>query len=220
MMFKNREEAGMLLADKLSSYKNRSDTVVLAIPRGGVVVGNQIAKNLSLPLSVVVVKKLGAPGNPELAIGAAASSGVKYIDWDLTLRSGVEQDYLDSELAAKKREIEEREKKFLKRLNLRRGSTSLEDKKIIILVDDGVATGATVMAAIKYIKQLAIRQLADKQLTIILAVPVVAKDTYGRLQLEVEKIIALEVVQTFGAVGQFYSEFPQITDEEVIKLLK
>lgn len=218
-MFQDRSEAGLLLADKLSSYKKHKQAQVLAIPRGGIVIGSQIAKKLSLPLSIIVVKKLGAPGNPELAIGALAPGNVKYIDWDLALRSGVEQEYLETEIKDKSEQIKEREKKFFERSNLPRGSTSWEGKKIIILVDDGIATGATTFVAIKYIKQLAIRQLADKKMTIVLAIPVIAKETYNKLQSQVDKIVALEIPDSFAAVGQFYRDFPQVSDEEVIKLL-
>lgn len=207
-MFQNREEAGKLLADRLLNYKKQKETVILAIPRGGVVVARQIADNLSLPLSIVVVKKLGAPGNPELAIGALAPAGVKYINWDLALRSGVEQEYLDREIKDKSKEIKERIKKF----QIPHSKFQIKNYKNFILVDDGVATGATTLAAIKYIRYI--------QSTIILAVPVIAKETYNKLQTEVDKIVALEVPESFGAVGEFYREFPQVSDGEVIKLLK
>ncbi len=214
IVFQNREEAGKLLAQKLGSYRNNNGTLVLAIPRGGVVVGKQIALNLKLPISCVVVKKVGAPNNPELAIGAVSSNGVKYIDWDLAFRSEVEQEYLDKEIKRKQEEVEEREKKLgTKNLELK-----TENKKIFILVDDGVATGATVLVAIKYIKEKF--TVHDSRFTIILAVPVIAKDTYDKLQSEVDRIVALEVTLSFGAVGEFYREFPQVSDEEVIKILK
>lgn len=217
-MFKNRVEAGRLLSDKLIKYRGNTKTAVLSIPRGGIVVGQELAKNLNLPLTYVVVKKLRAPGNPELAIGALAPDGVKVIDWELALKIGVEQEYLDEEIERKQKEVEERTEKFLERSNLRGGSTSLKDKNFIILTDDGVATGATVLAAIKYIKNLkpTTYNLSPK---IILAVPVVAKDTFDKLKSEVDEIIALEIPDSFSAVGQFYEEFPQVTDEEVIKML-
>jgi predicted phosphoribosyltransferase len=214
-MFQNREEAGLLIANKLKEYRDKNKTVVLAIPRGGVIVGRQIANELRLPLDIIIVKKISAPNNPELAIGAIAPSNVKYIDWDLVLRVGAEQEYLDEEIKRKQKEIEEKEKKFLMRSNLLGGSTSLEDKKIIILVDDGIATGATVLAAIKYIKQTTNNQ----KLITILAVPVIAEDAYNRIKSEVDRIIALEVPESFGAVGEFYEEFPQVSDEEVVSIL-
>ncbi|MBI5452060.1 phosphoribosyltransferase [Candidatus Gottesmanbacteria bacterium] len=230
-MFQNRQEAGKLLAERLESYRNNDEVAVLAIPRGGVVVGRQIADKLHISLYLVVVKKLGAPNNPELAIGAVAPYGTKMIDWDLALRLGVEQDYLDEEIKRKQKEVEERQKKF-SIFNFQ--FSNIKKKNIFIIIDDGVATGATISSAIKYIKQISSvyssseRQRVEKLYenssrqarTIILAVPVIAKDAYNRLQSEVDKIIALEVPDAFGAVGEFYREFPQVTDEEVIKYLK
>jgi len=222
-VFQNREEAGELLTDRLSIYKKQKMVLVVAIPRGGVVVARQIATKLSLPLSIIVVKKLGAPANPELAIGALAPDGVRYIDFDLALRSGVEQEYLDREIRQKKEEVEERIKKF----QIPNSKFQIKNNKIFILVDDGVATGATVLAAIRYIKEsqkskvLPRRQAGKSQkYKIILAVPVIAKETYNKLQTEVDEIVALEIPESFNAVGQFYKEFPQVSDEEVIKLLK
>lgn len=214
-MFQNREQAGLSLAEKLKEFKNRKDTIVLSIPRGGVVVGKQIADKLNLPFSAIVVKKLGAPGNPELAIGAVAPDGIKYIDFGLALRIGAKQDYLDNEIEVKKKEIEERARKYrIKKLELR-----IKNKKIILLVDDGIATGATTFAALKYITNLKPPTTDDKRST-ILAVPVIAKDTYNKLKSEVDKIVTLEIPETFNSVGQFYREFPQVSDDEVIRLLK
>jgi len=208
-MFQDRKEAGLLLAQNLKEYKNRQDTIVLAIPRGGIVIGRQIANNLDLLFSVIVVKKLGAPENPELAIGALAPNGVKVIDWELVQHLGVNREYLNEELERKRQEVEEREKKY----QVSGMKYKVLEKNIVILVDDGIATGATTQAAIKYIKEKA-------KVRIILAVPVIAKDTYNKLQSEVDELIALEVSESFHAVGQFYREFPQVTDEEVIKYLK
>lgn len=211
-MFQDRKEAGFLLAEKLKEFKNKKDTLVLAIPRGGVVVGGQIAKILNLPLSLVVVKKLGAPHNPELAIGAITSAGINIIDWELALRLGIEQEYLDKEIQKKRKELKEREKTY----NIEHLTNNIKNKKHIILVDDGIATGATTMAAIKYIKE---QRTYNKEQNFILAVPVIAKETYVRLKSEVDNIIALEIPDSFNAVGQFYKEFPQVSDEEIVKLL-
>ncbi len=213
-MFQNREEAGNLLSQKLNFCKNSKDTIILAIPRGGVVVGRQIAKILNLPLSLVVIKKLGAPKNPELAIGAIAPDGVKYIDWKLVERLEIEEEYLDHEIKDKSEEVKEKIKKF----KIRNPKSEIRNKKKIILTDDGIATGATTLAAIKYIKHLYPKPYTLNP-KIILAVPVIAKDTFDRLKSEVDKIVALEVPGSFKAVGQFYKEFEQIIDEEVIKLL-
>ena len=238
-MFQNREEAGLHLASKLKQFQDSSDAIVLAIPRGGVIVAKQIADSLQIPLSVSVVKKLGAPNNCELAIGAIAGGGVKFIDWNLVSRLGIEQEYLDEEIKRKKREVEERERKLsvarLHQLGWKHYGQvscqlSVKDKKIVILVDDGVATGATVLAAIKYIKEqitntcpqmLRIKRCRREKhgIKIILAVPVIAKDAFDQIKSEISEIVALEIAEVFGAVGQFYREFPQVTDEEVIDIL-
>lgn len=211
-MFQNRKEAGILLSQKLDIFQDDlAGALVLAIPRGGVVVGAQIADHLHLPLDIIVIKKLRAPGNSELAIGAVAPGGVQFVDWELVLRSGVEQEYLDQELSDRRKEVEERVKKYQIpntkfQINFK---NQISKYKTIILVDDGVATGATVLAALKYI---------GKKIKIILAVPVIARDIYDTLESKVE-IIALEIPESFGAVGEFYKEFPQVTDEEVVKML-
>lgn len=216
-MFQNRQEAGRLLADssELGKYKGRGDVVVLSIPRGGVVIGSEIARILKVSLSAIVVKKLGAPGNPELAIGAVAPDNIKEIDWELALRKGVEQDYFDNELKKKKQEIDRREKMY----RLRDIKFLIKDKKTVILTDDGVATGATVFAAIKYIRNLK-KALDLQSLQIILAIPVMAKNTLERLKSETDGVITLEVPESFGAVGEFYSEFPQVSDAQVLNILK
>ena len=221
-MFKNREEAGRILSKKLVKYRRDKNATVLSIPRGGIVVGKELAKNLILPHSHIVVKKLSAPNNSELAIGALAPSGVKVIDWELALRIGVDQEYLDEEIKRKSREVEEREKEFkIQLFNKAQGKNAkvkIKDKKIIILVDDGVATGSTILAALKYIKNIKLTA-NDQKLKTILAVPVIAQDTYNKLKSEVNEIVALEIPDSFSAVGQFYEEFPQVTDEEVLEII-
>ena len=233
-MFQNRQQAGLLLAKRLKTYESRLDTLVLAIPRGGVVVGAAIAKQFNLPLAVVVVKKLGAPGNSELAIGAIAPDGIKVIDAPMALRLGVDQQYLDEEIERKKKEVQEREKKykvqsFPPQRDPASGGTkfTVMNYKIIVLVDDGIATGATVQAALKYINHQKLTthpsiplRAGNSQLKTILAVPVIAKDSYDRLKSEVDELIALKVPESFGSVGQFYREFPQVSDEEVKKILE
>lgn len=221
-MFQNRQQAGLLLAKRLKAYDSRLDALVLAIPRGGVVVGAAIAKYLHLPLAVVVVKKLGAPGNSELAIGAIAPNGIKMIDAPLALRLGVDQQYLDEEIERKKKEVKEREKKYQKS-NIK---NQISKKKIVIIVDDGVATGATVLAALKFINHQKLTthpsiplRAGNSELRTIVAVPVIAKDSYDKLKSEVDELIALEIPESFGAVGQFYREFHQVNDEEVSEIL-
>lgn len=202
MIFPNRKEAGFLLSEKLQRFHHDPRSIVLSIARGGVVVGAEIAKNLHLPLDIVVIKKVRAPGNPELAIGAVAPRSAQFVNWELALRSGVEQEYLDRELSERKKEVEEKVKKF-------KISNYPTSYKTIILVDDGVATGATIMAALRYI---------GRKVKVILAVPVITRGIYDTLESKIE-IVALAVPHTFNAVGEFYKEFPQVTDEEVLKML-
>ena len=207
-MFKNREEAGKKLASKLLNYKAIENLIVLAIPRGGVVVGKELAQALNCPLDVLITRKIGAPGNPELGIGAVGPGGIRIIDWDLAGRVGADKDYLESKIENLKFEIEEREKKF------RVGKKPLEIKdKTVILTDDGIATGATIEAAIAWLK-------SQKAKKIILAVPVAPPEVIKKLKPLVDELICLDQPEFFAAVGQFYHDFPQILDEEVVKLLE
>lgn len=205
-LFLNREQAGSLLAQKLSSYKGE-ETLVLAIPRGGVPVARVISDKLGVKLDVVITKKIGAPGQKELAIGAVGS-GERVLDTRLIRRLGVEEKYIEEETKAKQREIKEKEARF------RKGRKKLEVRgKTVILVDDGIATGATVGVAVKYLKTAGVKK-------VILAVPVAPKETIERFKKLVDELVVLEVPFDFRAVGQFYQNFPQITDEEVIQLLQ
>jgi predicted phosphoribosyltransferase len=207
MMFEDRIEAGRLLADKLLPFKGKN-IIVLAIPRGGVVIGRAMADILECPLDVLVVKKLSAPYNPELAIGAVASGGMVYWDRDLIKGTGVEGEYKKKELRIKNYELAERER------FLRREKEKIDvSGKIVILTDDGVATGATVYAAIKALRKM-------KPAELILAVPVVAADTVQKLKHEVDKIIFLDAPEDFHAVGQFYKIFDQVSDDEILTLLR
>lgn len=204
-MFKDRIEAGKLLAKKLSQYKSE-DAVVLGIPRGGMPVAFVISKKLNLPLSLVVTRKIGAPVQKELAIGAVGPGGVKVFDQALIKRLRVDQEYIEKRVEVEKRELKKRIKKFgEKKINL--------EDKVAILVDDGIATGATVEAAIKYLR----KKKADK---IILAVPVSPKDSLDKLGKLVDKVVVLNTPLEFYAVGQFYRDFPQVSDEEVVQLLQ
>lgn len=204
-MFANREEAGKKLADKLNHLKSK-ETLVLAIPRGGVVIGKVLSETLNCPLEVVVVKKLGAPGNPELAIGAVGPDGVVTIDWELAKLTRADQGYIEDEKRKLRKEIEERQEKFGKVESLK-----IKDK-IAILTDDGIATGATIEAAITWIK-------TQNPKKVVLAVPVAPPEVVEKFKSLVDLLIILETPAFFGAVGQFYQEFPQVEDEEVIKIL-
>jgi len=210
-MFQNRQDAGGKLADKLKDYKNKSDCIVVALPRGGVVIGAEIAGELNLPLDIIAVKKLGAPQNPELAIGAVAQAGAKNIDFEMVARIGANSEYLESEIEAKFKEVDERIIKYRVR------PENLLKFSEFILTDDGIATGATIRAALNVLRNL---NLPDKkQAKIILAIPVAAREVFDRLKTEAEENVVLEVSEEFGAVGQFYQEFAQVDDSTVIKLL-
>lgn len=206
-MLEDRNQAGIILSTKLGKYKQDPHIVVVGIPRGGVVVAFHIANRLHVPLSVVNIKKLSSPTNPELAIGAVASDGITYLDWDLIHRLQINGDALQEELERKKTELAVRAHLFQTQKN----TIDIAGKKVV-LVDDGIATGATVYAAVEYLKH-------KKVSKIILVTPVIARDTYVKLKSKVETIIAIEISQSFSAVGQFYKNFSQVSDKEVLKIL-
>ena len=204
-MFKDRKEAGGLLAKRLSAYKDKKNTLVLAIPRGGVVVGYEIAMGLNADLDIIVVKKIGAPGNPELAIGAASSN-------DYYINEDVAKDIADRDL---KEGIKAKQKEAKERYNLLRGrkaSSSIKNK-IIILTDDGIATGATMMLAAQILKK-------QKPKKLVIAIPVAPPETITKLKKIADKVICLNPAKYLMAIGEFYSNFVQTEDEEVKKLLK
>ncbi len=196
----------MLLAKALKEYKG-CDVVVLAVPRGGVVVGYYVAKELGCPLDVIVPRKLGAPFQPELAIGAVAEDGTTVLNEDLVNSMGVSQQYIEKKVKEEVAEIKRRISLY------RSGKEAIPVKdKIVVLVDDGLATGATIKAAISYVKKLGPKAL-------VVAVPVAPPETIRSLRQEVDKVICLSTPEPFYAIGQFYEEFEQVEDEEVIRLL-
>jgi len=204
-MFKNREEAGKKLADKLKHLKSEN-LVVLAIPRGGVVVGKILSQELDCPLEVMVVRKIGAPGNPELAIGALGPDETVVWNHDILNQLRLSPERLAPEIGNLKLEIRERTEKF--------GNKNIELKdKTVVLTDDGIATGATTEAAIAWIK-------LQKPKEIILAVPVAPPEVVEKFKNLVDEAVFLETPAFFSAVGQFYEDFPQVEDDEVVKLLK
>jgi putative phosphoribosyl transferase len=208
MIFKNRVEAGQKLAETLNKFKDAKDTIILSLPRGGVVVGYEVAKILNLPLDIVVPRKIGAPGDPEFAIGAITETGEGIFD-EMTIGAyGITESYLQNEIKKEKAEAE-------RRLTLYRGPRPPLDlrNKTVIIVDDGLATGLTMRAAIKTIKKFG----ATK---IVVAIPVAPPDTAELIKKEVDEFICLLTPTFFGSVGEFYDEFPQTADEEVIELLK
>lgn len=206
-MFTDRTEAGKRLAERLSDYKGQ-DVVVLAIPRGGVVVAGEVAKGLSCPLDLIIPRKIGAPGNPELAIGAVAGEGKVMLNTQLKETLRVSSEYVEEEVQRQLAEIDRRRKRYLGD----RPPVNLTGKTVIV-VDDGLATGYTALAAVNAVRE-------KKPEKIVLAVPVAPRDTYEHLVGEVDELVCLSIPEFFYAVGQFYLDFSQTTDEEVIEILK
>lgn len=201
-MFQNRLDAASKLAEKLSRYKN-TDAVVLAIPRGGVTIGKEIADKLNIPLEIILSKKIGHPRNPEFAIGSVSELGMVINDAIMD----ISMDYIQNEAARLQLQLKEKYKLFMGD----RKPTDLKNK-IVILVDDGIATGNTILATINMIKKKIPKKL-------IVAVPVAPPDTARKINKEVDEMICLLTPADFYAVGQFYADFSQVSDEEVIKML-
>lgn len=208
MIFRDRKDAGQQLANKLQEYKNKKDTIVLALPRGGVIVGYEVAKELNLPLDLVVPRKIGAPGNEEYAIGAITETGEGIFDQQAIDILGVTKEYLDKKITEEKKEAQRR----LKEYRVGRKTLNLKNKTVII-IDDGLATGLTMRAAIKSVKKQNVKE-------IIVAIPVTALDSLKIVQTEANKVIYIDAPSYFGAVGAFYENFYQTTDKEVIELMK
>ncbi len=206
-MFRDRVDAGKKLAKELLGYKE-SNPVVLAIPRGGVVVGYEVAKELAAPLDIVVPRKISAPYNPELGIGAVAQDGTIIIDSEIKKYVSFSDEYVQEEAKRQIKEIERRTKAY------RRDRESISIKnRVVILVDDGLATGVTMRAAIR-----SIRKQNPKK--IVVAVPVGPPGTVKKIKEEADEVISLITFEPFGAVGQFYSDFSQTSDDEVIEILQ
>lgn len=205
--FRNREQAGQQLAERLHTYAGRDDVVVLALPRGGVPVGYEVAKALGVPLGLFLVRKVGVPGQPELAMGAIATGGVLVLDEELVRMLGIDQVTLERVVAAEARELERRAAAY----DGKRAPPELEGK-VVILVDDGLATGSTMRAA-----ALAVRPLNPAR--VVVAVPVAAVETCRAFEDVVDEVVCQATPQPFRAVGLWYEDFSQTTDDEVRELL-
>ena len=205
--FRDRVEAGELLAAMLSSYRDRDDVVVLALPRGGVPVAREVARALGVPFDVFVVRKLGVPGHEELAMGAIASGGIRQVNREVVEALGIPGSVIDQVAARERLELARREKAY-------RGDRPplLLTNKTVILVDDGLATGSTMRAAV-----MAARQ--QQPARVIVAVPVGAGSTCAELATEADDVVCLRTPDPFVAVGLWYRDFTPTTDDEVRTLL-
>lgn len=208
MIFRNRRDAGRYLASKLMKYAGRSDVLVLGLPRGGVPVAFEVARALRAPLDIFLVRKLGLPGHEELAMGAIASGGVRVLNEHVVRNLGVSEDTLAAVAAAEQKELVRREQLY-------RGDRSTPDVRgrTIILIDDGLATGSTMRAAVAALRR---REPAR----IVVAVPVGAPETCAEFQEEADEAICARMPEPFYAVGAWYRDFSQTTDEEVRELLE
>ena len=206
--YADRRAAGRILAEALRAYAHRSDVVVLALPRGGVPVAYEVATALGAPLDVFLVRKLGTPGQPELAMGAIASGGVRVINDDVVRMLGIEPNVIDAVAREEQRELERRQRTYLQ------GRAAIPlDGKVAILVDDGLATGSTMKAAAR-----AARQLAPAR--VVVAAPVGAVDTCRELAAYADEVLCVRTPEPFSAVGLWYDDFDQTTDEEVMRLIR
>ncbi|HKJ08495.1 MAG TPA: phosphoribosyltransferase [Gammaproteobacteria bacterium] len=204
---KDRNEAGRQLARALDSYRGRSDLLVLALPRGGVPVAVEVARALDAPLDLILARKLGTPGQPELAMGAVASGGAQVVNADIVAALGIADDELKAVVERETRELERREQAY-------RGARPRPAiaGKCVILVDDGVATGATVRAAVAALR-------SQQPARLVIAVPVAPPDTVERLRRDADEVICPETPEPFIAISRWYLDFPQLSDSDVRELL-
>jgi putative phosphoribosyl transferase len=208
MLFQDRAEAGRYLASKLTRYVNRPDVLVLALPRGGVPVAYEVARALNAPMDVFLVRKLGVPGQEELALGAIASGGVRVLNRELVGVLALTEEQVNAITAEQMRELERRESAY-------RGDRPPPDVRgrTVILVDDGLATGSTMRAAVTALQQMGPGR-------IVVAVPVATPETCEELRAEADDVVCAVTPQPFYAVGLWYRDFSQTTDDEVRELLE
>jgi predicted phosphoribosyltransferase len=205
--FRNRTDAGRQLAEKLAAYADRPDVLVLALPRGGVPVGFEVARALGAPLDVFLVRKLGVPGYEELAMGAVATGGVRVLNDEIVRGLGILEHQIDAVVARELQELARRERLY-------RGDRPPPDVagRTVILVDDGLATGATMRAAVAALRR-------QQQARIVIAVPTASADTCEALKAEADDVVCAITPEPFFAVGHWYEDFTQTTDDEVRDLL-
>jgi putative phosphoribosyl transferase len=208
VIYKDRKDAGIQLASLLMKYRDRKDVIVLALPRGGVVTGYEIAKALNCPLDILIIRKIGFPGQPELAVGAISETGAVVLNEGIISTYNVSKDYIEKEITKQKNEIS-------RRINFYRGGKGISplDGKTIILVDDGIATGATMKAAISTMKK-------EKIVRLIAALPVSSEDAVEEIKKMVDEWVCPETDAWFTAVGNYYQDFAQVSDDKVTELLK
>jgi predicted phosphoribosyltransferase len=205
--FANRSDAGRLLAAQLRAYRGRGDVVVLGLPRGGVPVAAEVAAALDAPFDVFVVRKLGVPFQPELAMGAIASGGVRVVNDDVVRALGIPPEAIEHAAAVQQREVARREEAY------RNGRPPIPlAGKVVVIVDDGLATGSTMRAAVKAVRRM-------QPARVVIAVPVGAPETCRALAAEADEMVCLQMPEPFVAVGLWYDDFVQTTDEEVRALL-
>jgi len=202
-MFRDRRHAGEVLASELAGYRGQPDAVLLALPRGGVPVAAAIAQSLNLPLDVLPVHKIGAPMQPEYAVGAVASDGLVVLDEEAIAAMHISRADLDSIVAREQEELLRREREY------RDGRPALAlDGKVAILIDDGLATGYTMLVAVHAARR-------ERAARVVVAVPVAPQETINRLRKEADEVVCAYVPPRLLAVGQFYENFGQVSDEEV-----
>ncbi|MDJ0732707.1 MAG: phosphoribosyltransferase [Nostocaceae cyanobacterium] len=206
--FRNRTEAGKLLEKKLTAYANHKDGMVVALPRGGVPVAFEVAKALNLPLDICIVRKLGVPGHKELAMGAIASGGVRVLNYDVVSWLNISSQTIDEVAAKELRELERRDRVY-------RGNRPLLNvrDRTVILIDDGIATASTIKAAITILKE-------QEPKSIVVAVPVAPPPVCKDLAEIVDQVVCLSMPEAFYAIGLWYDNFAQTTDNEVRQLLE
>lgn len=207
-LFEDRRDAGRRLAEALVRFRNAPRTLIVALPRGGVAVAYEVSVALHVPLDILITRKLGTPGNPELAMGALAETGYRHLNDDVLDSCGVSPEELEAEVQRQQREIQRRIEKYRQGRPL----ASVEGQTVI-LVDDGIATGATFYASLAALRHRQVGRL-------VAAVPVAPERTREALADKVDEVVILHTPESFFGIGQFYADFTQVTDEEVLWYLE